>query len=86
MKTCIGTAHVLLLVFALMLLSEQTAHAYLDAAGSMIGMMIQVIIGGVVASLVAIRLFWARITGALRRWIGSKPRSTDSGQEAEDGP
>ena len=49
-------------------------------------MMIQVIIGGVVASLVAIRLFWARITGALRRWIGSKPRSTDSGQEAEDGP
>lgn len=44
------------------------AHAYLDpGTGSMI---VQVIIGGIAAGLVAFKMFWARLVGLFRRDAG----------------
>ncbi|MEQ1871945.1 MAG: hypothetical protein ABL961_18150 [Vicinamibacterales bacterium] len=65
----------LLIIIALAVLaSEAPVHAYLDpGAGSML---LQVVLGGVAALGVFVRLFWHRLTSAFRKQdSGNKKRA-----------
>lgn len=64
-----------MLVVLLVLLSlSGPAHAYIDpSAGSVL---LQLLLGGLAGVLVALRLYWARLTGFFRRGRGS---TTDEG-------
>ena len=77
-KTRTALGSVLLLVASLMLVSERTALAYLDAAAG--GLILQFVIGGAVAALVTLRLFWGRVANS----IGSAVRFV-RGRVAPDG-
>ena len=48
-----------LVAAGLLLITERPAHAYLDPGST--GLMFQVIIGTLLASLVTLRIFWQRL-------------------------
>ena len=61
------------LIVALLVLATEPAFAYLDpGTGSML---LQVILGGVAAVAVAIKLFWYKIRAAVG--LGKKPSTED---------
>lgn len=55
---------VFLLVFTILAISTGTANAYLDPGSG--SLLIQVLIGGVFAGLLSLKLFWARVIGLVR--------------------
>ena len=66
-----------LAVFIVLMIAMPTgsAQAYLDpGSGSLV---VQIIIGGILAALVAIRLYWSRIIGF---FTGKKPAPTSDDQ------
>ncbi len=69
-----------LFVLAMTAMPTGFAHAYLDpGSGSLI---IQIIIGGILAGLVAVRLYWSRIVGLV---TGKKPAPTTDDQTTPPG-
>jgi len=59
----------MLVVLLLLLSLSGNAHAYIDpSAGSVL---LQLLLGGIAGLLVALRLYWNRLTGFLRRRQGS---------------
>ena len=70
---CAGFMLILLLVFA------RPAQAYIDpGTGSFL---LQILIGGILGSLLAIKVFWRRITGFLSGLFSRK--SPDDGEPAK---
>jgi hypothetical protein len=67
-----STAWVAVFAALMIVMPTGSAQAYLDpGSGSLI---VQIIIGGILAALVAIRLYWSRIVGFV---TGKKPAPTD---------
>jgi len=69
-------------LFAILMIAMPTgrAQAYLDpGSGSLI---VQIIIGGILAGLVAIRLYWSRIVGFV---TGKKSAATSDDQNTQPG-
>ena len=59
------TSRVTVLVAGGILLLQPPAHAYLDPGSG--SMLLQVLLGGFAAVGVVVRLYWQRLSGALRR-------------------
>lgn len=65
--------HLLLVVAFMLVLSERPAHAYIDPGSG--SLLLQLILGGVAALWVAVRLYWRRVVGMFSRGTESDERN-----------
>lgn len=73
---------VLVLIFAMVLIAPRQAYAYLDpGTGSLL---IQMLIGGVIAGLYTIKMYWYQLKSFLKRKLGNEDIEVNAESSSND--